>query len=101
MQRSIKNVFRAIKATVRQQKILHHKRIYEILNPDREQRNDDQRRNNRIEIGGDQRHQAIDPAVESVKRAHKGDCNQLEIHKNDNHYRGSSPKALRLLGGLK
>ena len=68
---------------------------------DREKNNADKRRNNQIERVSDQRNQEIDPAEKSGKMTHRGDCSQLEIHKNDNHYRGSSPKALRLLSGLK
>ena len=74
------------------------KRIYENIKCKSRATPGRPRRNTHIEIGGDQRHQAIDRAVESVKGTHKGDCSQHEIHKNDNHYRGSSPKALRLFG---
>ena len=35
------------------------------------------------------------------QRKQKGDCGDGEIHKNDNHYRESGPKALKLLSGLK
>ena len=77
------------------------KECIKMAEEDQKQHNADKRRNNKIERGGDQRNQEIDPAVKSVKMTHRGDCSQLEIHKNDNHYRGSSPKALRSLSGLK
>ena len=37
----------------------------------------------------------------STKTGQRGNCSDPEIHKNDNHYRGSSSEALGLMSGLK